>query len=183
VYFTVYKTTCLINNKIYIGVHKTKKPYDSYLGSGKLILYAIKKYGKENFTKEILFIFDNKLDMFKKEIELVTEDFCLREDTYNMFPGGSGGCKLNPEKRKEMGLKNIKIIHKKNEQTNHYKRLGQLNAKRIKGTKNKMHSERMKKIHKETPMLWWNNGSENKRSHVSPGDTWVRGRLAKRIDL
>lgn len=34
-YYTIYKTTNLINGKIYIGKHQTKDPYDSYLGSGK----------------------------------------------------------------------------------------------------------------------------------------------------
>ena len=41
--FIVYKTTNLINSKIYIGVHKVVTPDDTYLGSGKLIKKAIKK--------------------------------------------------------------------------------------------------------------------------------------------
>lgn len=45
--YTVYKTTNIINGKYYIGVHKTTNPNDSYLGSGKAIKEAIKKYGKK----------------------------------------------------------------------------------------------------------------------------------------
>ena len=32
--YIVYKTTCLINNKIYVGVHHTNNPdvFDGYLG-------------------------------------------------------------------------------------------------------------------------------------------------------
>lgn len=90
-YYTVYKTTNLINGKIYIGKHVTKNPYDKYLGSGKQIKDAITKYGIENFKKEVLFIFDNKNDMASKEKELVTEEFCKRSDTYNMHEGGEGG--------------------------------------------------------------------------------------------
>ena len=90
-FYTIYKTTNLINNKIYIGKHKTKNINDLYYGSGILIAEAIEKYGIENFTKEILYIFDNEEEMNQKEAELVTEEFCLREDTYNLCPGGKGG--------------------------------------------------------------------------------------------
>ena len=51
----VYKTTNLINGKIYIGISK-KKSTDSlsYLGSGKALKRALIKYGKINFKKEII---------------------------------------------------------------------------------------------------------------------------------
>jgi len=89
--YTIYKTTNLINNKIYIGCHKTENPNDDYLGSGKNLRRAIQKYGIENFKKEVLFIFDDESQMFAKEKELVTEKFCESEDTYNICPGGQGG--------------------------------------------------------------------------------------------
>jgi hypothetical protein len=87
-YYTIYKTTNLINNKIYIGQHITDNLDDGYLGSGTNLHKAIKKYGKENFKKEILHIFDNFDDMDNKEKELVTKEFVLREDTYNLIQGG-----------------------------------------------------------------------------------------------
>lgn len=55
--YTVYRTTNLLNGMFYIGVHKTTNPNDSYLGSGKRLRYAIKKYGVEAFEKEILHVF------------------------------------------------------------------------------------------------------------------------------
>lgn len=89
-FFTVYKTTNLINNKIYIGLHETKDINDTYLGSGILLKKAIKKYGVNNFKKEILFVYDNKTEMINKEKELVSEVFITRRDTYNMSKGGYG---------------------------------------------------------------------------------------------
>ncbi|MEX0596844.1 MAG: GIY-YIG nuclease family protein, partial [Candidatus Paceibacterota bacterium] len=74
-YYTVYKTTNLINDKIYIGIHETKNLNDNYLGSGKLLKRAIEKYGSQNFKREYLFIFDNKEEQLAKEKELVTEEF------------------------------------------------------------------------------------------------------------
>lgn len=57
------------------------------MGSGKLLKRAIKKYGLENFVKEILFIFDNEQEMNDKEKELVV----ISEETYNLCSGGHGG--------------------------------------------------------------------------------------------
>jgi len=91
VFYTIYKITNTTNGKIYIGKHQTKDLNDGYMGSGKRLKRAISKYGIENFTKEILFTFDNETDMNAKEAELVTNEFCLREDTYNLCPGGKGG--------------------------------------------------------------------------------------------
>jgi hypothetical protein len=90
-FYTIYKTTNRINGKFYIGKHQTKNPNDSYYGSGKKLELAIKKYGKENFTKEILFIFNNEEEMNAKEKEIITEEFVSRRDTYNVGVGGEGG--------------------------------------------------------------------------------------------
>lgn len=89
--YTVYKTTNLLNGKIYIGKHQTNNPDDDYLGSGDAFLAAKEKYGKENFKKEVLFVFDTEAEMNAKEAELVTEEFVNRNDNYNLCPGGKGG--------------------------------------------------------------------------------------------
>ena len=49
----IYKTTCLVNDKIYIGKHEGSED-DGYIGSGKMFQRALRKYGKENFKREIL---------------------------------------------------------------------------------------------------------------------------------
>ena len=90
-FYTIYKITNLIDGKIYIGKHQTKDLNDGYMGSGKHLKSAQNKHGIENFTKEILFQFDNEADMNAKEAELVTEEFAANSTNYNLCPGGQGG--------------------------------------------------------------------------------------------
>lgn len=102
--YIVYKTTNLINNKIYIGVHRTNIDiFDFYFGCGcykkdqkKKVTTgfpaALRKYGWKNFKRETLFVFPNteqgKIDAYNKEAEIVNEDFIKRKDTYNLVKGG-----------------------------------------------------------------------------------------------
>ena len=89
--YTIYKITNLINSKIYIGKHQTNDADDDYMGSGLCIRRAVNKYGIDNFEKKVIFVFDTEAAMNSKEAELVTEEFCARDDTYNICPGGQGG--------------------------------------------------------------------------------------------
>lgn len=105
-YYTIYQTTNLINGKIYIGQHKTKNLQDGYLGSGKLISESIKKYGKEQFKKEILFCFDNFEDMNSKEIEIVDKEFINEDFNYNLATGGNDKKELSGKTLKKMSQNN-----------------------------------------------------------------------------
>lgn len=99
--YIVYKTTNLINNKIYIGVHRTVKGItDKYIGKGitsKIkkgtgFAAVVAKYGYENFKRETLFTYpdteEGKIAAYKKEAELVNWDFIRNSNTYNMKLGG-----------------------------------------------------------------------------------------------
>lgn len=87
----VYKITNLLNNKIYIGVHSTDDLNDGYMGSGRAITNAIRRYGVENFKKEILVDFETAELAYRLEKMLVDEKFIKRKDTYNAMVGGVGG--------------------------------------------------------------------------------------------
>jgi len=100
-YNFVYKTTNLINKKIYIGVHSTDKLDDGYLGSGKYLAKAIEKYGIYNFEREIIKYFDNIENAYLFESEVVNEEFVNRQDTYNLTTGGHGGYNNISEQGKE----------------------------------------------------------------------------------
>jgi hypothetical protein len=90
-YNYIYRLTNALTGMEYIGVHRTDNLNDGYMGSGKAVLNAIKKYGRENFTKKILEWFDDNKSMYQREYEIVTEEFILRKDTYNFRRGGLGG--------------------------------------------------------------------------------------------
>lgn len=91
IYYTVYLTTNLVTSKIYVGAHKTENLNDGYLGSGTSFKHALKKYGKDNFSHVVLFVFDNEHDMYEMEARIVDVDFVRRQDNYNGIPGGMGG--------------------------------------------------------------------------------------------
>lgn len=101
--YIVYCTTNFVNNKIYIGVHKTEDPniFDGYIGNGVKIglpgtymkpktafQAAVKKYGVDKFSRKILYIYDTAQEAYLKEKELVDEDFLKLDTNYNMILGG-----------------------------------------------------------------------------------------------
>lgn len=92
-YHYFYKITNNINNHFYYGVHSTNNLNDGYMGSGKRLHYAYKKYGIENFSKEILKFFNTSKEAYEYEGEIVTEELIKSNECYNMVTGGNGGWK------------------------------------------------------------------------------------------
>lgn len=89
-YHYFYKITNIINGKFYYGVHSTFNLNDGYDGSGKIIHLAYKKYGKENFEKEILKFFDTSKEMYEYEAKIVNKDLVKDSNCYNIIVGGLG---------------------------------------------------------------------------------------------
>jgi len=91
-YGYIYLTTCLVNSKKYVGLHRGEFDHN-YLGTGKLILQAIKKYGKENFKVEMIDIAFDHDSLNEKEIFwMALFKTHVSQGGYNLSPGG-GGCK------------------------------------------------------------------------------------------
>lgn len=104
--FIIYKTTNLVNGKFYIGKHQTRNLDDGYIGSGKILKRAIKKYGQENFLTEILYVFNNEWQMNLAEKILVVTDSAV---SYNLCSGGQGGFGYLNDKKLNVYGKNGQI--------------------------------------------------------------------------
>lgn len=111
-YYFFYKTTNKSNHKVYYGVHKTKNLYDGYLGSGRAISAAIKLYGKENFSREILAQFNSEEEMYEFERQFVTEEVVRDERTYNQTIGGRGGFSHIDNYGENNPMKNPEVVKK-----------------------------------------------------------------------
>jgi len=165
IYYTIYKITNIINEKIYIGVHKTDNLNDNYYGSGKILQQAIQKYGIENFKKEILYLCDSENDMYELEELIVDNDFLIQENVYNIKCGGMGGF---PENASKNGNKKILWLRKNNEE---WVKKWKLNLKEnnSKYWKNKKFSENHKSNLSKARKDFLKNGGEvwNKNKKMS----------------
>ena len=90
-YYIIYKTINDVNGMFYYGKHVTENLDDKYLGSGTFLNRAIKKYGKDHFHREIIFLLSSEEEMNNKEREIVTEDLVRNPMCYNVMLGGEGG--------------------------------------------------------------------------------------------
>lgn len=100
-YHYVYITTNLINGKQYVGDHSTDNLDDGYLGSGRYLAAAVKKYGKENFKLEILEQSFERSKVFKLQEKYINQFNTLTPNGYNIHKtGGTDPTPLNesPEK-------------------------------------------------------------------------------------
>ena len=130
----IYKITNITNGKIYIGKHSTDNLNDGYMGSGKIIKQAIKKYGIEKFTKEYLVFCDkeDKLNWF--EIFYIKKYGSTNANIgYNITYGGDG-----------FSVGNIPWNTGKHHSEETCKKIGEAQIGRIPWNKGKTYSEEYK---------------------------------------
>ena len=166
----VYKTTNLINGKIYVGQDTKNNP--KYLGSGTLLKKSIAKYGKENFRKEILesCVDKNLLDEREKYWILTLNSRDLKIG-YNIANGGEGttGLKHSAEtkekiskihKGKKLSNEHIEIIRKYSKQRPKSKEFLEqqscINKHWPIGSKHTDETrQKMSEYHKANPVRYW----------------------------
>lgn len=110
-----YKITNLVNGKYYYGIHSTNNLNDGYFGSGRTILKALKKHGKENFKKEIIVDYPTRHEASEYERQMVTLELIQLEECYNLRCGGDNGNILSNEIKSKISKTLIgKMVGKSN---------------------------------------------------------------------
>ena len=86
----IYKIENKLNKKVYVGKTTKIDNFESYYGSGKIIKAALKKYGKESFTKEIIHYAFSMEELNEKEIYFIKHYNSAIPNGYNIGLGGEG---------------------------------------------------------------------------------------------
>lgn len=94
-YHYFYQIVNNINQHFYYGIHSTDNLNDGYMGSGVRLHRAYKKYGIENFSKEILKFFDTRKNAADYEAEIVNESLMKDNNCYNISHGGEKSDGIN----------------------------------------------------------------------------------------
>lgn len=165
-YGYIYKTTNLINSKIYVGQKKSKTfKGHLYLGSGKYLKRAINKYGKENFKVDLLEEIETKELMDEREIYWIDYYRATDENIgYNISNGGN----VN---RSMSGIHNPMYGKPRSEELKLYLSKTNKGKKYSKEFKEKC---KLRMINKH----WYNNGAVEKYfDDTSVPDGFILGRL------
>ena len=199
----IYKTTCKVTNRYYIGMHSTNNLDDGYLGSGKRLRYSIRKYGKENHIKEILEFFGSRELLAEAEKNVITPEILIDKMCMNLINGGE--CGFNEENRRQGAKAMLQIIWQDAEFIKRHKERGRTKFKKLwadgvlklTNFNGRKHSEETKKIISEKAKInqlgeknsqygtcWITNGNENKKIkkeeynlYIMNG--WIKGRKLK----
>ena len=197
-YNYIYKTTCNVTGRYYIGMHSTDNLNDGYIGSGKRLWYSLNYYGKANHYKEILEYLPDRSSLKKREKEIVTSDLIKKNLCMNLKEGGDGGfislsactkggqiagkiqkekIESNPKYKeilKEQWAKKVKQAH----ETGKIKYNGMLgkemteSAKRLMGDKNKI--KQKGELNSQFGTCWITKDGENKKIKRDLVDEWLK---------
>ncbi len=173
----IYLTTNNINDKKYIGVDSNNDTH--YYGSGKIIKLALKKYGRKNFTKEILEENDDVKYLFEREQYWLDKYNALdSKEFYNLALGGKGGAgTLNNEeskrKHKENSTKTLRTINNNRKGRTYEEIYG------VEKAKEEKEKRRLTGLGKDySTRNWWNESRKGKNSGLIP---WNKGKKGLQV--
>ena len=164
-YHFLYETTNIKNGKKYVGIHSTNNMQDGYLGSGKLLTLAIKKYGKKSFQVKILEFAKNRKELIQLEINTITDQIINNSDYYNCCQGGGGGDQITDKKAHGQKISSWRQKLTKEQKDDMIK---QQNASR---EENRITWSKDKKLHflekcKMTTVVQWQNYTNNEKTSI-----------------
>ena len=198
----IYKTINKINQKFYIGQDRYNNPL--YIGSGLLLERAIKKYGKENFKKEIIEYCSSINELNEREIFWIKELNSTNPDIgYNIASGGVGGDTISHHPRRNEIAKNISLKNKERyknktkhpsygkiqtQESNEKRSKALIGIKRSQETKKKQSAAASGENNSAYGKKWICNKTLNKNKLINPEDIdeylqigWEKGIIFKSI--
>ena len=158
-YGYIYKTTNLVNSKIYIGLHSAKEFDYNYMGSGKLIRRAFEKYGIENFNCEMIDTGDSREELIVKEQYWIKYYNSQNKSIgYNISNGGDGIISPMPIEMREH-LRQINLGKKYSDEVK--QKLSEVHSGINNGFYGKHHSEKTRNHISEVLKQQYKNGRIN----------------------
>ncbi len=143
--YKIYLISNLKNNKQYVGITKfsLEERFSQHTKRGFLLTEAIRKYGKDLFSIELIEEVKTAEKVYELEIFYIQKYNTKVPNGYNITDGGDGvfGWEVTEEYRKECSER-VKELHKQ-------KKVGMYDKKHTEETK-----EKMKKSAKEVERTW-----------------------------
>jgi len=182
-YHIIYKTTCTVTGKFYIGMHSTDDINDGYLGSGSILSRSVKKYGKDKHTYEVLEFLPDRKSLGLREEELITEELRANPMCMNIRTGGTGnqpGKALKEETKAKMSVSLKKMwADLKASGYQKPKQTAEQIANRVAKNTGKKRSEETKKKMREAQDVYWASLTDEKKKEMAANmskaksKTWV----------
>ena len=200
----IYCITNLVNGKNYFGQHTMRKVYktelaDMYWGSGTLLKRAQKKYGLENFKKEIIIsgkFSKEQINRFERCI--IATQRLIGKAEYNLADGGDGGkvfwgtsrCTLEDRKAQGERTKKQLLLYKDSYEKGWARISKTFEEKKKQGWHGWSYQKTLPEYHRQAisnakkgkglgkenssfGKHWWTNGKDTIKCEICPAGYWA----------